>query len=240
MTGCKLVAATSVHKQTVHGMYDLDCEAHPIVDLAIGKPSVQPAQRQPTATVAELPTAPRNLAAPCTVQASPPSTPQLTMPPATCSSQRRLTHCVWMTQDVRNHLQMDTGIFNVTVVAPVTVHHQQSNNKADLIIGDTRNHLKVSAASTSHPCAQSPTTSPSQLTPHCLADGRLERQRPLAPHPRPAAARPPGPPTTSHTRLQRLPGSCLIAHFTPGDTCLRRNSSSRPLPPPWTVESTTT
>ena len=52
-----------------------------------------------------------------------------------------------MTQDVRNRLDIDTGIFNVAVIAPVTVYHQQWNNKADLIIGDTNNHLKVSAAS---------------------------------------------------------------------------------------------
>ena len=61
---------------------------------------------------------------------------------------------------------------------------------------------------------KSPTISHSQLTPRCIADGRLERKRPLAPCPRPAA-RPPGPPTTCHTRLQRLAGSCIIAHRRP-------------------------
>ncbi len=81
ITGCKLAAATSVHKQTLQGVYDLHCASQPIADLSIGKPTVQPAEHQPTATVAQLPTAPLNLAAPTTVQASPPSTPQLTTSP---------------------------------------------------------------------------------------------------------------------------------------------------------------
>ncbi len=77
LTGCKLVAAT-IHKQTLQGICELDCESQPIIDLGIGKPAVQPAEQQPTATVADLSTAPRNLVAPVTVQASPASTHLLT------------------------------------------------------------------------------------------------------------------------------------------------------------------
>ncbi len=74
LTGCKLVDATCIHKQTLQGICELDCEWQSIIDLGIGKPTVQPAEQQPAATVADLPTVPRKLAAPVTVQASPAST----------------------------------------------------------------------------------------------------------------------------------------------------------------------
>ena len=54
-----------------------------------------------------------------------------------------------MIQDVKTHLDIDTGVFHVTVIAPVTVYHHQSHNKADLIIGDTNNTLNVSAGASS-------------------------------------------------------------------------------------------
>ncbi len=85
LTGCKLVAATSVHKQTLQGICELDCKAQPIVDLGTGKPFMEPAEQQPAATVAELPTAPHNLVAPVAVSLA--STHLLTTSPllGTCS-----------------------------------------------------------------------------------------------------------------------------------------------------------
>ena len=76
-----------------------------------------------------------------------------------------------MTQDVKNHLDIDTGVFHVTIIAPVTVYHHQSHNKADLIIGNINNNLKVSAASTPGTSLRT-ITHEFSLTPHAVVPCR--------------------------------------------------------------------